>query len=200
MRSSFLVGRVRASTITAHDDDSPNQLDEAGANTREQLGVTGRADAGQTARVRVIACSGAGFLLAVLWFDLMFDIQIRGNAPDRDLPEAVRASIAGYYARVTTAARPMNRLIALVMVVTIAATAAELLRGDLAIWRALPAFVLTVVAVGIAALRTVRNAMRLGRQTDDATQQSQLARSILCDHLVSLGAIAVVIVLQLLPV
>jgi len=64
---------------------------------------------------------GAGFLLAVLWFDLMFDVQVAGHDGE-ELPEPVLASIAGYYARVTTAARPMNRLIA--------STAAALLRTD----------------------------------------------------------------------
>jgi hypothetical protein len=149
--------------------------------------------------VRAIACSGAGFLLAVLWFDLMFDIQVRGHAPERDLPEPVRASIAAYYARVTTAARPMNRLIALVMFVTIVAMAGELVRRDLPLGRALPSLVLTVGAVGIAALHTVGAAVRLGRGADEPAEQSRLARSILRDHLVCIGAIVVALVLQLLP-
>ena len=51
--------------------------------------------------------------LAVLWFDLMHDVQLL----DRRVPvtEAV-GSIAAYYRRVTTGARPMNRLIALVAI------------------------------------------------------------------------------------
>jgi hypothetical protein len=52
--------------------------------------------------------AGGGFLLAVLWFDLMFDVQVLGR-DERELPEERLASIAAYYARVTTAARPMNR-------------------------------------------------------------------------------------------
>ena len=48
--------------------------------------------------------AGAGFLLAVLWFDLMFDVQVIGHR-GAVLPEAVLASIAAYYARVTTRAR-----------------------------------------------------------------------------------------------
>ena len=53
--------------------------------------------------------AGAGFLLAVLWFDLMFDVQVRGSRGT--VPEDALASIAAYYARVTTAARAMSRLI-----------------------------------------------------------------------------------------
>ncbi len=41
--------------------------------------------------------AGAGFLLAVLWFDLMFDVQARGATVGSD---AV-VSISTYYRRVT---------------------------------------------------------------------------------------------------
>jgi hypothetical protein len=149
--------------------------------------------------VRSLACAGAGFLLCVLWFDLMFDVQARRH-PDHDVPAEARASIAAYYARVTTAARPMNRLIAAVMITTIGATVAELVRSDLPAWRGWPALVLTLGAVGLAAARTVANAQRLGRQADDASQQSRLAHTILRDHVLCIGAIAIVLVLHLAPV
>ena len=58
--------------------------------------------------------AGAGFLLAVLWFDLMFDVQTHKHPAD-PLPPEVLASISSYYRRVTTEAYPMNRLVALVM-------------------------------------------------------------------------------------
>ncbi len=53
--------------------------------------------------------AGAGFLLAVLWFDLMFDVQTLGRG-EGQVPAEALSSIAAYYGRVTTAARPMNRL------------------------------------------------------------------------------------------
>src|SRR2546421_3844227 len=72
---------------------------------------------------------GAGFLLAVLWFDLMFDVQaLRRRAGD--LPEDVLASTAAYYRRVTTAARPMNRLGAAPMLGAIVAIVVQLVGGD----------------------------------------------------------------------
>jgi hypothetical protein len=148
--------------------------------------------------VRALASSGAGFLLAVLWFDLMFDVQARG-ARDHEVPAAARASISAYYARVTTAARPMNRLVALVMAVTLGALVAELVRGDLPAWRAALSLVLTLGAVGLAARRTVPNAVRLGRASGNDAEQSQLARTILRDHIVCLGAIGTALLLQLLP-
>ena len=149
--------------------------------------------------MRSLAGAGAGFLLCVLWFDLMFDVQARGCS-DHDVPAPVRASIAAYYARVTTAARPMNRLIALVMLVTIGATVAEIARDELPAWRAWPALLLTVAAVGLAATRTVRNAQRFGTQTDDAEHQSQLVRRILRDHVFCIACMATVLALQLAPI
>jgi hypothetical protein len=148
--------------------------------------------------MRALAGAGAGFLLAVLWFDLMFDVQA-GRHPERDVPAEVRSSIAAYYARVTTAARPMNRLIAVTMLITIGALGAELVRGDLPVWRASLSLALTLGAVGLAAGRTVRNAVRLGRETDDTEQQSRLAHMILRDHLLCIVAIAAVLLLQLTP-
>ena len=49
--------------------------------------------------MHTIAAAGAGFLLAVLWFDLMFDVQTRKHTGDL-LPPEVLASISAYYRRV----------------------------------------------------------------------------------------------------
>ena len=132
--------------------------------------------------MRALASAGAGFLLAVLWFDLMFDVQVRGHSA-AELPEAVLASIARYYARVTTAARPMNRLVALAMLVTLAALIVELFGDELPVWRAAASLLLTFGAIGLAAAHTVPSAVRLGTRHDDRLTQSQMARSILRDHL-----------------
>lgn len=129
----------------------------------------------------------------------MFDVQARRH-PDHAVPAAVRASIAAYYARVTTAARPMNRLIALTLLATICATVGELIRTELPAWRAGSALALTVAAIGLAGARTVRNAQRLGTQADDEAQQSKLARTILRDHVFCISCIAIALALQLAPV
>ena len=140
--------------------------------------------------------AGAGFLLAVLWFDLMFDVQAARLRPP-ELPESVLASIAGYYRRVTTAARPMNRLIAAVMVGTIAAVIVQLAQGDAPRWAAAVSLALTVAPITLAAVHTVPSAVRLGARSDTIVRQSRLARSILRDHLLCIAAIAVVLVMQL---
>jgi hypothetical protein len=92
-----------------------------------------------------------------------------------------------------------NRLVAAVMVITLGALGGEVVRSDLPVWRASLSLVLTLGAVGLAAGRSVRNAVRLARQTDDAAHQSRLAHMILRDHIVCIGAIGAVLVLQLAP-
>ena len=142
------------------------------------------------------AAAGLGFLLSVLWFDLMFDVQAR-HPRTGDLPADVRDSIAAYYRRVTTAARPMNRLIALAMVVTLGALVGEIVTGDVAAGFAWVSLALAASAIGLAAARTVRNAVRLGTQADDVATQTALARRILADHLACVAAIAIALGLQI---
>jgi len=124
----------------------------------------------------------------------MFDIQARRRG-EGDVPEDALASIAAYYARVTTAARPMNRLVALAMVATLAAIVVQLARGGG--WVAWGSLALVVGAVGIAGGHTVPAAVRLGTRGDPVDVQSALARSILRDHVGCFAAIGSVIVLQL---
>ena len=140
---------------------------------------------------------GAGFLLAVLWFDLMFDVQVRGRGPG-DLPEDVLASISGYYRRVTTAARPMNRLIAAVMLATIAAIVVQIARGDDPAWVGWASLALAGSAIALAGAHTVPNAVRLGAAADPAAVQSRIARSVYRDHLFCLATIASVLATQLI--
>lgn len=141
--------------------------------------------------------AGAGFLLAVLWFDLMHDVQVRNHPADVDLPEPVLASISGYYARVTTGARPMNRLVALAMLATMAAIVVEIVEGLEPPW--LPWLTLVIVAlpIGLAGGRTVPAAVRLGGRSDDAAEQSRLARTTYGDHLFCFACITACLVLQL---
>jgi len=140
--------------------------------------------------------AGAGFLCAVLWFDLMFDVQARGQARGRGEPSAqALASISAYYRRVTTEASPMGRLISLVMLATLAAIVVELLRG--AGWWAWASLALTLAATGFAVLRTVPAAQRLGRAEDPMDVRGRIARRLLRDHLLFLAVMVLVLALQL---
>jgi hypothetical protein len=145
--------------------------------------------------VNAFVAAGAGFLLAVLWFDLMFDVQVRGH--DADVPEPVLASIAAYYARVTTASRPMNRLVAAVMLATLAAIVAQIARAEDPRWVGWVSLALAGVPIGLARVRTVPDAVRLGRRGDPAADQRALARSILRDHVICFAAILTLLVVQL---
>jgi hypothetical protein len=146
--------------------------------------------------VIALVTAGGGFLLAVLWFDLMFDVQVLRHR-DSEVPQPVLASIAAYYRRVTVEARPMSRLVALVMVGTIAATGAEILRGDMSQVSAWASLVLALSAVGLAMLHTFPSAVRLATGTRAGEAQSRLARSICRDHLLCLAAIGLLLAIQL---
>jgi hypothetical protein len=141
------------------------------------------------------AAAGSGFLIAVLWFDLMFDVQ--AGRPGEVLAPDVLNSISAYYRRVTTEARPMGQLVALGMLVTLAAIFAGLALGQTPLATGLPALGAALIGMGLAVIRTVPTAVRLGRAADPPDVMTKLARQTLLDHRISLAAMALVLVLQL---
>lgn len=142
-----------------------------------------------------LALAGSGFLLAVLWFDLMFDVQARGR--EDELPESTLASIAAYYRRVTTAARPMNRLVAVAMLATLVGIGAEIGFSDIPPWVGWVSLAFAAVPMAVAGFRTVPHAVRLGARGDDLVGQTTQARSIRRDHLGCLVSISALLVVQL---
>lgn len=140
--------------------------------------------------------AGAGFLLAVLWFDLMFDVQASGRRRT-PLPEPVLSSISGYYGRVTTTARPMNRLVMVAMAGTLAAIGLELARGQGPLWVRASSPALALPPMLLAGMRTVPNAVRLGTGAGSVEDRSALARAILRDHVCCAVAIAGLLGVQL---
>jgi hypothetical protein len=142
------------------------------------------------------ACGG--FLLAILWMDLIFDTQVLGQKRENGaLPEPVLASIAAYYRRATTDSFPMGRLIAAVMGVGVVTCVLALFVGRGALLLRLLALALLAGPVALAATRIVPDAVRLGARKDDAPIQSSLARRICRDHLVCLAGIAGFIAVEL---
>jgi len=140
--------------------------------------------------------SGAAFLICVLWFDLMFDVQTR-NQPGSALPAEVLSSISGYYRRVTIEAYPMNRLIAAVMVLTLIAIITEIIRNTDHWWIGWVSLAAAVSAIGLARTRTIPNAARLGRAKGSIEFQTTLARAIYRDHIYCLAGMTIVLALQL---
>jgi hypothetical protein len=138
----------------------------------------------------------AGFLLAVLWMDLMFDVQVlRHPSTTGELPEEVLRSIAGYYRRVTTEARPLGHLIGAVMVVLLVGLAMEIAEGKPA---ALASLAFCAGPILLAFLRVVPNAVRLGARADSPSEQSALARTICRDHLICFAGIVAFAAIRLL--
>lgn len=141
--------------------------------------------------------AATGFLIAVLWFDLMFDVQVWPHRDADAVPEPVLRSIATYYRRVTTDAHPMGRLVALVMVVLLGLLVWQAVRGDVGAWVSVVSLAAAVAAIGLAIGRVVPNAVRLGTRGDSLADQSVLARSIFREHVVFLCLMLTVLVVQL---
>jgi hypothetical protein len=147
--------------------------------------------------VHALLAACGGFLLATLWFDLMFDLQVVGRGTP--LPETTIASIAAYYRRVTTDAHPMQRLIAMVMLVTLCGSVGILVERS---FRGLKWVALLAAAtpIGLAAARVFPDAIRLGARAGSLDEQSALARSIFVSHVFCLVSIAVFTAIQIVLV
>jgi len=140
-----------------------------------------------------------GFLLAVLWMDLMFDVQVlRHRDTTRQLPEETLRSIAGYYRRVTTDARPLSYLIGSVMITAIVVLVVQISRGSEPRWAHWTSLPLCAAPILLAMLRVLPNAVRLGSREDTIPQQSDLARAICRDHLLCAVGISGFLALQLI--
>jgi len=144
--------------------------------------------------VRLIGAACGGFLIAVLWMDLIFDSQVLRHRAADELPEAVLASIAGYYRRATTTSRPMSYLIATVMVVLLGALGFRAIRGDDPGWLLVLSAVLAGAPILLALTRTVPNAVALGTRTGTPAEQSRLARAICRDHVLCLTFVSAFLV------
>jgi hypothetical protein len=145
-----------------------------------------------------IVTAAAGFLLAVLWFDLMFDVQVWRHRRAPQVPDAVLDSISAYYRRVTTTASPMGRLVGLVMVVLVGALVWQAIDGDAPAWVSAVSLPAALLATGLALVRVFARARRLGAATDPPSVQGTLARSIFRDHLVCLAAMSILLAVQLM--
>jgi hypothetical protein len=127
----------------------------------------------------------------------MFDMQTRQH-PGEALPPEALASISAYYRRVTTEAYPMNRLVAAVMLLTLAAICAEIAEDKNPWWIGWGSIALAGSGCVPTMMRTVPNARRLGMAADSPQEQSRLARAVCRDHTFSFARMTVVLGLQLI--
>jgi len=147
--------------------------------------------------VHAAITAAVGFLIAVLWFDLMFDVQVIPHRRAAQVPDDVVESIATYYRRVTTDASPMGRLISLVMAALVGLLVWQAARGGTPGWVSVVSLVGAAASIVLALTRVVPHAVRLGQRRDPAAARSALARSILRDHLAFLTLLVIVLVVQL---
>jgi hypothetical protein len=142
-------------------------------------------------RMSGLLIAGGGFLVGVLWMDLLFDTQIL-RLPAQD----VVGIVVVYYENAALRAYPMNRLIGLVMIATAAGAIYQTAKGRID-RRALAATACCGIAVGLALLRVVPNAMRLGARPGSIEEQIALARAICFDHIVCLLLMSAFVALQI---
>ena len=140
--------------------------------------------------MRLIPAACAGFLIAVLWMDLIFDTQVLRHRRVDPLPESVLESISGYYHRATTTSRPMGHVIAVVMMILLAALGFRAVRGADPVWLSAVSAVLAGLPILLAFFRTVPNAVALGKRDGTPAEQTRLARAILSDHLLCLAGMS----------
>jgi len=147
----------------------------------------------------LVACGG--FLVAILWIDLMFDVQVlRHRGRGTELPEPVLASIAGYYRRVTTTARPMGHVVGLVMAALVASLSIQITKEPGSRGLGLVSLLLCGGPIVLALGRIHPNAVRLAARKDPPPRQSALARSICREHLLCMAGMLGFVALQLCTV
>ena len=91
----------------------------------------------------------------------------------------------------------MGALIAAVMLVAIATLVLQVFDDGGRRWVAVASLLLSVGPIGLAAVRIIPNAIRLGSRSDDTRRQSELARSICKDHIFCVVCIVAFVALQL---
>jgi hypothetical protein len=142
------------------------------------------------------ACGG--FLLAVLWMDLIFDVQVLAyESKLTPLPEKVLASIASYYRRVTKEADPMRQVVGLILILALGGSLYQAVRSSASPWLRMLPLLLCGSAIGLTVFRIFPNAARLGARVDPVESQSELARSIFRGHVFCFICIGIFVAVQL---
>jgi len=92
----------------------------------------------------------------------------------------------------------MGRLVAIVMLALFVGLAAQALQGHVETWVSVVSIAAALLAVGLAVGRVFGQARRLGTAEDPVEIQSELARSILREHIVCILGMSVVLATQLI--
>lgn len=142
----------------------------------------------------MILCLCIGYLIAVLWIDLIFDSLVLPHHDNKGpLPEEVLATMASFFGRI--AAKP--RLIFVVMVTMYVVVILQIVQGTVPAWVAWTSLVLVTVPTGYATARVMPAARRLGARKDSLEKQSELARSLFAMHTFSFTLMVLLAALQI---
>lgn len=141
----------------------------------------------------LILCACVGFIVAVMWVDLIFDALVLPHHNSREpLPEEVLATMSSFFKRITY--KPF--LIFVILVVMLVVIIQQIISGSVPGWAAWASLVLILVSVGFAVARVIPTARRLGSRADTLEKQSELARSLLPMHAFVLIAMLLVLAVQ----
>jgi len=147
-------------------------------------------------RLVPVITAATAFLIAVLWFDLMFDVQVWHHRRSPQVAEEALDSIARYYRRVTTTASPMGRLVGLTMAVLLVALVLQAIWGNEPLLVSVVSIPAALVGIGLAAARIFSQARRLSTRRDPPAVQSELARGIFRAHIICLTAMVTLLAAQ----
>lgn len=147
---------------------------------------------------RLISCICGGFLLAVLWFDLMHDVVVYPYLLGEEPVSAdALMTIETYYQRVVIDSSPMNLLVGFVMVLGIVTNIIRLVKSQEPTWLRLTCLALFLPPTGWALLSIVPMAAQLASAGSDSVTQASLAIRIFYAHVICLGLISAFVSLQL---
>lgn len=135
-----------------------------------------------------------GFMLAILYIDLMFDVLTvpyrRGGAA---LPAEVLDRLAHYYGRVT-----QNPYVLMFVMLTTAVALVLQVVYDLAPrWAAYSSMAVLVVAMAAGMFKVIPSARRLASGSDSARERTRLAHGVFTAHVLLFVCILALAVIQL---
>ncbi len=149
---------------------------------------------------RLISCLCGGFLLAVLWFDLMHDVAIYPYLGGEGLVASdALLTVQTYYRRVLVDSSPMSSLVALVMVLAIGVNLVRLMKSREPVWLRIGCLLLLLPPTLWALTGIVPMAKRVAEEGTDPAILSSLASQIFHAHVICLVMITGFILLQFFP-
>jgi hypothetical protein len=134
-----------------------------------------------------------GFMVAVLYIDLQFDLLAVPHRRGRGrLPAEVLEPIASYYRCITK--NPY--LLMFVMMTTLVCLIAEVAYGLVPRWAGYASLCLMAFAMGVGTLKVIPTAQRLAAGKDTVDEQTRMVHSIFPFHLLLLTSIILLAAVQ----